>query len=152
MQARFAVDDFGDEAAALKAAADGRAPEEAEHLWGRVVLEHAGQPAVAIQDDLSMLGLALCVDVPAALRREGRAELHLVGWPGEFSFAAEGANAVRVTGSQGEQAVFPKQALIDALHGCGQRLAAFMTELAGGSPQFGFSAKALVENLAAAGT
>ena len=151
MQVKFQSDDFGDEAASMQATAEGAAPKEADHLWGRIVLEHPGQPTVAVFDDLSMLGLALCADVPAALLRDGRAELHLVGWPGEFTFQAN-ADAVYVTGSMGENAVFPQRELLAELHACGERLAAFMDELSVACPQFAFSGRALGESLAASGS
>lgn len=147
MQVQFETDDFGDEAASVLAAADGAAPEEEYHIWGRIVLDHPGQPTVKIFDDLTTLGYTLCVDACAALEREGRAELRLVGWPGDFTFVATGS-AVRVTGSQGEDATFPRQELLAAIRACGQRLAAFMNELAVTSPQFGFSGQELGKHLA----
>ncbi|HWY87517.1 MAG TPA: hypothetical protein VNX28_12365 [Gemmataceae bacterium] len=149
MQARFATFDFGDEAASMQAAAEGRIPEEAYHLWGRIVLDHPGQPTVAVLDDLSMLGLALCVRVPADIVRAGRAELHLVGSPVEFTFVAKG-DAVRLTGSMGEDATFPRDELLVALHACGLRLAAFMDKLSVAFPGLAFSSRALAENLAKA--
>jgi len=147
MQIKFETADFGDEAASLRAAAEGGAPAEAEHLWGRIVLDHPGQPTIVVFDDLSMLGLALCVDVPTAIAQHGRAELRLVGWPGEFTFSAQGDD-VQVTGSMDEDATFPREELLAGLHACGQRLAAFMKELSVGCPQFAFSCRALGENLA----
>nr|WP_316642343.1 hypothetical protein [uncultured Roseateles sp.] len=149
MQVRFEIDDFGDEAAALQAVSDGRAPEEADHLWGRIVLEHAGQPTVAIEDDLTMLGLALCVDVPAALLREGRADLRLVGWPGEYAFVAD-AGHVHLTGSLDTDATLPQTELQQQLGACGKRLAAFINKLAATCPQYAFSGQALAANLAKA--
>lgn len=148
MQVRFETEDFGDEAASLKAASEGDAPGEADHLWGRVVLDHPGQPPVPIFDDLTTLGMTLCVNVPADLAGDGKALLRLVGWPGEFTFEVRG-DSVRVTGSEGEDATFPAEDLIQGLHACGTRLSGFMNELSVTSPQYAFSGQALGEALAA---
>ena len=149
MQVKFQTDDFGDEAASMQAAAEGGVPAETHHLWGRIFLDHPGQPTVGIYDDLSMLGLALCVDVPAEIVRDGRSELQLVGWPGVFTFAANG-DSVHVTGSTGEDAIFPRAELLAGLRACGLRLAAFMNDLSVAFPGIAFSSRALAENLAKA--
>jgi hypothetical protein len=147
MQVKFEIDDFGDEAASEQAAAAGAAPEEADHLWGKIILEHAGERSVSIEDDLSILGLALCAVVPTNIEAAGKAELRMVGWPGEYNFVADG-DAVRVTGTLGEDATFPRQDLLMELHACGERLAACMESLSVGNPQFAFSTEALQKNLA----
>lgn len=147
MQIRFEIDDFGDEATSQQAVADGRAPEEEYHLWGRFVLSHAGQPEVVIDDDMTMLGLALCVDVPAALRREGKAQLRLAGWPGHYSFVAE-AGTVHLTGSKNTDVSYPLPELLQGLHDCGQRLAAFIETLAVSCPQYGHAGRTLAAGLA----
>ncbi|TDP72296.1 hypothetical protein [Roseateles toxinivorans] len=147
MQVRFEIDDFGDEAASIQAVADGRAPEEPYHLWGRVLLEQEGQPTVVIDDDMTLLGLALCADVPAALRRDGKAQLRLAGWPGSYSFVAEGG-VVHLTGSKDTDVRLDQAELLQGLHACGQRLAAFIQTLAVSCPQYGKAGRVLATNLA----
>lgn len=146
MQIRFEIDDFGDEAASAQAVAEGRAPEEAYHLWGRIVIEQPGQPEVVIDDDMTLLGLALCVDVPTALRRDGRSELRLAGWPGRYSFTAE-AGSVHLTGSKNTDVSYPQAELLQALHDCGQRLATLIQTLAVSCPQYGHAGRTLAAKL-----
>lgn len=155
MRITFEIDDFGDEAASQQAVAEGRAPEEPYHLWGRIVLQQPGQPSVVIDDDLTLLGLALCADVPAALRRDGRAQLHLAGWPGKYSFVAEAGSVpalVHLTGSKETDVRLPQDELLQGLHACGQRLAVFIRTLAVSCPQYARSGLTLAANLAKEGT
>lgn len=142
----FETLDFGDEAASVGAAAAGCVPKDADHLWGQIILDSPGQPTLILRDDLTMLGLALCVNVPAALTRDGRATLRLADRPVDYSFTAA-RDTVQVTGSQGDAASFHDAALMQALQACGLRLSAFMTALAASCPQYAFSAQALADRL-----
>jgi hypothetical protein len=142
MDVTFKTNDFGDETASMQAAQGGGAPEEADHLWGHIILDHPGQAPVAIFDDLSMLGYALCVVSAGEMVKDGRSELRLVGWPGQFTFETKGST-VHVIGSQGEDATFPLADLLASVRACGLRLVDFMDDLSIANPQFAYSSQAL---------
>lgn len=142
MQVIFRTDDFGDEAASFEAVASGKTPAEAYHLWGQVILREDGQPDVVIADDLSTLGYTLSVQAMEALTTKNRAELRLVGWPGTFLLEGD-TETIRVTGSRGEDARYPRAELLSAIRACGGRIADFLRELSLLAPQFAYSARGL---------
>jgi len=146
MHIRFEIRDFGDEAAALQALNEGRAPAEADHLWGSIVIEQAGQAPVVLKDDLTSLGRGACAKVPELLRREGRASLAVGDWPTDYLFEAQ-AGTVHLTGPGGEDASFPQDELLDGLNACGRRLLAFIERLALTCPQYAFSGRSLAAKL-----
>ena len=145
MEVNFTLDDFGNEAESLQAAAAGRVPEESEYLWGAFVLSHAGQPTLTLSDDLFALAAPLCGPVVQRLHQGQAANLTMAGWPGDYDFTPAPGGQVRITGTGGADATYPQLALAEALQACGRRLAACMTEFADLSPACGPAAQALVK-------
>ena len=146
MQVRFEVRDFGDEAAAMQALKEGRAPEEEYHLWGSITIEQPGLAPLVLRDDLSSLGPALCIAVPKALRRDGRASLPVGDWPTDFLFESRAGTVpgvVHLSGPRGEDMEFPQEELLAGLSACGERLRDFIQTLALTHPQFAFSGNLL---------
>ncbi len=142
MRAEFTTADFGDEAASVAAAEAARPLGEEYHLFGTVVLEHPGQPRLAIYDDLPFLVPDLCAEAPSALERTGEAEVSLIDWPNTFRLQAVGKE-VHLTGERGEDARYPRAELIAALRGCATRFADFLEVVAAFHPQFATKAREL---------
>lgn len=150
MRIVFTTDDFGDEAASLEAAAAGRPPAEETHLYGAVVLEPDGGPALRVYDDLPFLVQSLCAEAPAALRRDGSARVDLVDAPNTLTLTREG-ETVSLRGELGEAAAFPVAGLLQALPACAERFADFLDALVRTAPQFETRARWLREALARPG-
>jgi hypothetical protein len=151
MDVNFTIDDFGNEAEALAAAAAGLAPEEEEYLWGTIEISHPGQPKLTLRDDLLPLAGPLFGTVVERLRRSEPVDLGLTAWPGHFAFMpSDDGETVRITGPGGQDASYPRQDLLAALAACGARLLACVRALAEVSPQYGPAADALATELASA--
>lgn len=148
-QVEFQIEGFGqNEEQAFQALTEGVTAVEPEHLWGSISFSATGTSPAVIKDDLTLLAIALFVEVPEQLTTNGQAILKTVSWPGEFFFRpdASGLN-IRLTGpvkgSTKINGVFPKDELIVRLIDCGRRLAQFMSELSLIQPELIFTAQAL---------
>lgn len=151
MDVNFTIDDFGDEAEALAAAAAGLAPDEEDYLWGAIEISHPGQPKLTLRDDLLPLAGPLFGTVVARLRRGEPVDLGLTASSGHFAFMpAPDGETVRITGPGGQDASYPRADLLAALAACGTRLVACLRALAEVSPQYGPAVEALATELASA--
>lgn len=135
MNVHFTTKDFGDEAASLAAAEAGRELPQEYYIFGEVILQHPGQPDIAIYDDLPFLVADLCVRVPARLLDTGQAAFHLIDSSNAFKLVRDG-DQVHLQGGRGEAATYPEDELITALRGCGARFATFLEHAAELAPQF----------------
>lgn len=151
MDVTFTVSELGDEAAARQALDEGRLPEEPEYLWGSVAFVHAGQPTLVLSDDLQAVAGTLCGAVAARVRAGTPVDLSLVGSPGLWQWRADGTAAVRVQADDGQEAVYPRAALADALQACGRRLVALLEAMAALEPHRASVARRIAAKIDAAG-
>jgi hypothetical protein len=149
MDVTFTLEDLGDEAAVRQALAEARLPEEAEHLWGGITLAHPGQPDLLLRDDLQSIAGVLCGAVALRLRNGQPADLSLVGAPGLWQWRPQADDTVAVQTDDGQQAVYPRAALADALAACGRRLVACLEAMGELAPHRATAARRLSVQLEA---
>lgn len=147
MDVTFTLEDLGDEAAVRQALAEARLPEEGEYLWGGIRLAHPGQPDLLLHDDLQAIAGVLCGAVAARLRSGQPVDLSLVGAPGLWQWRPQGDDAVAVQTDDGQQAVYPRMALADALAACGWRLVAYLEAMGELTPHRTTAARSLAAQL-----
>lgn len=134
-QVEFQIEGFGrNEEQAFQCLVEGITAVEPEHLWGSISFAGEGAATAVIKDDLTLLAMALFIEVPEQLIADGQAILKTVSWPGEFFFRLDSTGLnIRLTGpvkgSTKISGIFPKDELIARLIDCGKRLAHFMSEL-----------------------
>jgi hypothetical protein len=119
-----------DEPAARAAVAEGQLPDADPILMGRIVLQHEGQPAVTLRDDLQFLVPALCLKAPATLKAQGRVEVAMASRPARVELLLEGEEVRVIDPAAGELAHYPRAALWAALQGCATRFADYAGLLA----------------------
>ncbi len=132
---QFQIEGFGkDELATFAAMREGERPVEKNRLWGSVEFSDEEGVTVKIKEDLLCIAEDLFIAVPESIEQNGKAELYLKNWTGQFSFEpCVIRDQIRVTGpvkgSAKISGVFRKDELNDQLRACGERFADFVKHL-----------------------
>ena len=119
---------------------DGTLPETqraallAQHyLAGTVWLEHEGQPAIEVLDDLEQLVPRLCIWARPTLAKGEAVTVEMTISPQRLTLTPAGAE-IKATTTWGVEALLPAAACIDELRRCGHQYVAFLDRNLGAEP------------------